>query len=108
MDAFASAAWDVLTAAGGTLALTFIVGLALGIGALALLFFGSAVIALEHFARSVARWQTVAAVGLAWSAVLAVFVLYFNRPGLNQQPWREWLPEWATTTIAVAAILALA
>jgi lipoprotein-releasing system permease protein len=108
MDAFASAAWDVMTAAGGTLALTFIVGLALGIGALALLFFGSAVIALEHFARSVARWRTVVVVGLVWSSVLSVFVLHVNRPELSQQPWREWLPEWALTTIAVAAMIAVA
>jgi lipoprotein-releasing system permease protein len=108
MGAFASEAWGVMSAVGGTLALTFIVGLALGIGALALLFFGSAVIALEHFARSVTRWRTVFGVGIVWAAVLAVFVLHIDRPEIGQQPWREWLPVWATTTLVVAAMLAVA
>jgi len=108
MQVFASAAWDVLTAAGGTLSVTFIVGLALGIGALALLFFGSAVIALEHFARSVSRWQTVVIVTLVWSSVLAVFALYVDRPELSEQPWREWLPLWATTASGLVALMALA
>ncbi len=108
MDAFGSAVWEVLTAAGGTLALTFIVGLVLGIGALALLFFGSAVIALEHFARSVTRWRTVVAVALPWSGLLAVFVIYRYFPELREQPWRDWLPTWAAATLAVAAMVALA
>ena len=44
-------AWTVLTAAGGTVALGLILAIALGINAMTLLFFGSAVVALERFAR---------------------------------------------------------
>ncbi len=49
---FGSMLWDALTATGGALALTLIVAIALGIGALTLLFAGSAVVVLERFARA--------------------------------------------------------
>ena len=45
MESLAGAVWGVLTATGGTLALTFIVAIFLGIAALTLLFVGSAVVA---------------------------------------------------------------
>ena len=43
--------WGALTAAGGGVALGLIVAIALGINAMSLLFAGSAVVALERFAR---------------------------------------------------------
>ena len=58
MPAFTTLLWDVLSTAGGTLALTFIVALALGINALTLLFLGSAVVALERFARAIRGWRS--------------------------------------------------
>jgi len=78
--AMATLVWDFLSAAGGTLALTFIVALALGIFALALLFFGSAVVALERFARVVKSWRTAIGVWLAWSLVVGVAFLHALRP----------------------------
>ncbi len=60
MGAFAVGAWDVATAAGGTLALAFIIALALGINALTLLFVGSAVVVLERFARAARRFSSIA------------------------------------------------
>ena len=62
--------WEVLTAAGGALALSLIVAIALGINALTLLFLGSAVVALERFARAVVRWQSVLLFGAIWSVLL--------------------------------------
>jgi lipoprotein-releasing system permease protein len=57
----AAAAWNVLSGAGGALALTFIVALALAIGALTLFFFGSSVVVLQGFARRARRVGPVAA-----------------------------------------------
>jgi lipoprotein-releasing system permease protein len=67
VEVFASAAWSLATAAGGTLALGFIIAIALGINALTILFVGSAVIVLERFARASRRWSslTLMCVGVA-------------------------------------------
>jgi lipoprotein-releasing system permease protein len=105
MESLVGVIWEVLTAAGGTLALTLIVVIALGISALGLLFFGSAVIALEHFARAVRRWQTLVAVGLVWSGVLAAAALYITEPELAEQPFREYLGRWALSTAAAAGMI---
>ena len=51
----AAALPELLDALGGTLALSFIVAIALGIAALTVLFFGSAVVVLERFARALDR-----------------------------------------------------
>ena len=80
MTSLATLLWDLLSAAGGTLALTFIVALALGINALALLFFGSAVVALERFARVVTSWRTTVSVWLLWSLLMGVAFLHADRP----------------------------
>jgi len=60
VGAFAAGAWSLVTATGGTLALGFIVAIALGINALTILFVGSAVIVLERFARASRRWDSLA------------------------------------------------
>ena len=70
MPGMAAALWDVLAAAGGTVALSMIVAIALGINALTLLFVGSAVVALERFARAVVRWRSALGVGLCWSVLV--------------------------------------
>ncbi len=64
------ALWNVLTAAGGSLALVLIVTLAFGIMALTLLFVGSAVVTLEGFARVARRPRSLLGFGVVW----AVFV----------------------------------
>jgi lipoprotein-releasing system permease protein len=76
-DLFA-AAWNVLTAAGGTVALGLILAIAIGINAMSLLFFGSAVVALERFARVATRWRVIAGCVLVWAALLGAFSLYWN------------------------------
>ncbi len=72
--------WDLLTAAGGSLALTLIVTLALGLAALALLFLGSAIVTLEHFARVVRRPLTVLAFGIFWSLLVGLGSMGFVDP----------------------------
>ena len=63
MPGFAAILWDLLTVAGGTLALSLIVSIAVGINALTFLFVGSAVVTLERFARVARRPRSVAVVG---------------------------------------------
>jgi lipoprotein-releasing system permease protein len=63
--------WDFAAAAGGSLALTFLVALVLAIVANAVLFVGSAVVVLDRFARTARRWRSVAVVTLGWAAMLS-------------------------------------
>src|SRR5690606_18502758 len=58
------AIWQAIGAAGGALALAFIVLLAIGLLALTALFGGAAVVVLERFARQQRRWSSTLA---AWA-----------------------------------------
>ena len=78
MPLVAAMLWDVLTAAGSTVALGLIIAIALGINAMALLFMGSAVVALERFARVARSWRSALCFGALWSLVLGAFALYFQ------------------------------
>ena len=70
MTPLATQLWDWLTAAGGTLALSFIVAIAVGICANTVLFVGSAVVVLERFARASHRLRHVVIVTVVWAALL--------------------------------------
>jgi lipoprotein-releasing system permease protein len=70
MTPLAAQLWEWLTAAGGTLALSFIVAIALGICANTVLFLGSAVVVLERFARANRSLRSVAIVTVVWAALL--------------------------------------
>ena len=83
--------WDALTAAGGTLALTLIVALAVGINALTLLFLGSAVVTLERFARVARRWRSLLGFGLCWAALVGAGSLYWSDPQALAQGMRQML-----------------
>ncbi len=78
MTLAADVLWDLLSGAGGSLALTLIVTLALGLAALALLFLGSAVVTLERFARVARRPLTVVAFGIFWSLLVGVGSMGFT------------------------------
>jgi lipoprotein-releasing system permease protein len=107
VESLAGAVWGVLTATGGTLALTFIVAIFLGIAALTLLFLGSAVVALEQFARASTSWRNLVGFGLVWSGVVSGGYLYQFHPELSAQPWTEWLRNWLVATGAAAGIVAI-
>jgi len=108
VENFAGAVWGVLTATGGTLALTFIVAIFLGIAALTLLFLGSAVVALEQFARVSRSWRSLVGFGLCWSGIVGSGYLYHFRPELSARPVTEWLESWLVATGAAIAGVAIA
>lgn len=64
--------WAALAAAGGSLALALIISLALGIGAMTLLFVGSAVVTLVQFARVVRSARTLIGSALLWAGLVAL------------------------------------
>ncbi len=108
LAALAGLAWEILTAAGGSLALFFIVALALGINALTLLFVASAAVALERFARAARRWRSALACGLAAAGLAALLALGVAAPetasGEVEGPARAA----AGAAAAVAAAMAIA
>jgi lipoprotein-releasing system permease protein len=67
--------WQALGAAGGSLALIFIVALVVAIAVLAVLFFGSAVVVLDHFARGVRRPWLAVLVTLVFAALLGTLAI---------------------------------
>jgi lipoprotein-releasing system permease protein len=99
--------WDLLTAAGGTLALTLIVSIALGINALTLLFLGSAVVTLERFARVARRWRSMLGFGLCWAGLVGAGSLGWrgaeSAGGLD--PLRQWALASAGSAVAIALAL---
>ncbi len=100
--------WEGLSAAGGSLALAFIVALVLGICANAVLFFGSAVVVLERFARG-ARGGVTALV------VTAVLAALLGTLGTDEETiealgivWPGTLEAWAASALVAAVALVLA
>jgi len=108
VESLAGAGWGLLTATGGTLALTFIVAIFLGIAALTLLFLGSAVVALEQFARVSSSWRNLVGFGLCWSGVIGGGYLYQFHPELAAGPWTEWLRSWVSATGMAIGVVAFA
>jgi lipoprotein-releasing system permease protein len=74
--------WDFAGAAGGALALAFIVALASGLVLLALMFAGAAVVVLERFARQVRRLRSVASAALLVAGMLTFVALQIEVPGV--------------------------
>ncbi len=109
MPSWASMFWELLTAAGGTLALTLIVTIAVGINALTLLFVGSAVVTLERFARVARRWRSVLGFGLCWAALVGAGSLYWSAPGASGEIDRagQWALASAGSALAVSLAVAL-
>jgi lipoprotein-releasing system permease protein len=98
--------WQLLTAAGGSVALGLIIAIALGISAMALLFVGSSVVALERFARAARRTRSLVGFGLAWSLVLGAFTVYFQAEALAGADWRERALAFASGAAGNAALVA--
>ncbi len=90
-----SSLWAVLTAAGGSLALVLIFAIAIGINAMTLLFAGSAVVALERFARAAKRPAVMIVSGLLWAAVIGAAALYAQAEALAGASLGERLRAWA-------------
>lgn len=104
---------EVLQRAGGGLALSFIVVLMIGIGTLALLFFGSAVIVLDRFARGPRRVRTVLWAALGWAALLGVLATdREGAPGIAIEialgAWPGGLQAWALGALVALVLTAAA
>jgi lipoprotein-releasing system permease protein len=89
VSAAATRLFDLLAAAGGGFALSFLVALVLGICVLTLVFLGSAVVVLERFARRAHRPGPVAAASAAWALLLAPLALSVVRPELEARSLAE-------------------
>ncbi len=108
MTALATEIWAALSVAGGSVALAFIVTLALGICSLAVLFFGSAVVVLERFARAVKRPRSVAIVTVIWALLLGALGTdeeFLEGMGI---PWPGTLAAWLATAAAAFGVLLVA
>jgi len=108
MSAAAALVWDALTAAGGTLALSLIVAIAVGINALALLFAGSAVVALERFARVARSPRSLALTSLVWSALVGAGALSHFAPETANAPTGEALVAWLRLSAVALGLIAVA
>ena len=94
--------WQALAAAGGSVALTFIVALAVGLAALTLFFLGSAVVVLERFARAARGVVPVAALSLGCAALLAAVALEEVQPEVAILAWSGTVAAWARLFGSVA------
>ena len=101
--------WELLGRAGGTLALTLIVAIAVGVNALTLLFVGSAVVTLESFARVAKRWGSVAVFGVCWAALLGAMALnWIDSEIVAEIGWaRAWASQAAWAVLAIASCVAV-
>ncbi|HVH06062.1 MAG TPA: lipoprotein-releasing ABC transporter permease subunit [Myxococcota bacterium] len=102
----ASDLMELMKAAGGTFALSFLVALVLGICVMTLLFLGSAVVVLERFARSARRPQSFLLASAAWALALAPLARGALWPESETTPLDESLR--ALAIAAAIALLALA
>jgi lipoprotein-releasing system permease protein len=108
MPLFASMLWDVLTAAGGSVALVLIVAIALGINVLTLLFAGSAVVALEHFARAARRKRSVVGFAAIWTVALALTVSTSENADLVALSAHVQIQPWLVALLASAVLVGVA
>jgi lipoprotein-releasing system permease protein len=96
-------------AAGGALALAFIVALAIGLVALTVLFGGAALVVLERFARQQRRWATTLAAWALCTLAAAWVGLDFFVPGAwTRRPELTTTLPLALAAAALAAALAMA
>src|SRR5690606_25325579 len=101
--------WELAGAAGGALALAFIVVLALGLLALTGLFAVAAAVVLERFARQQRRWRSALLAGLAWTVAVALVAIDLLEPDalLRREVLLRTLPA-ALGAAALAVALAMA
>jgi lipoprotein-releasing system permease protein len=99
---------ELLTTAGGTFALSFLVVLAVGISALTLLFAGSAVVVLERFARRARRVRSIASASVAAALLAAPLALGAARPELEAAAFGERLLSFARAAGLALVLVAAA
>ncbi len=99
---------EVLSGAGGGLALAFIVGIIVGIATLVLLFIGSAVVVLEHFARATRSVPRLLLVTLVWALLLTPLLFDLLFQSMAGAPLAERLPVLARAALMMLLLVLLA
>ena len=100
--------WDALVAASGSVALAFIVALVLGICANAVLFFGSAVVVLDRFARGARRFTSALVVTFAFAALLGALGTDEESVEALGVPWPGAWQAWLGASAVALVLLTLA
>jgi lipoprotein-releasing system permease protein len=100
--------WDVLSVAGGGLALAFIVGIIVGIATLVMLFIGSAVVVLEQFARATRSVPRLLLVTLVWALLLAPLLFDLLYQPLAGAPLEVRFPMLARAALMTSLLVLLA
>ncbi|MCG8589339.1 MAG: lipoprotein-releasing ABC transporter permease subunit [Proteobacteria bacterium] len=108
MTGAATLLFELVSAAGGTLALTFIVALAASMLSLLIFYLGSSVVVLERFAREARSFRWIAAVGVVVAFVAAVAGLEWSRSDLGPLPTGEWLRALSLSWLSATAVVAVA
>lgn len=85
MNELAARIWELAGATGGTLALAFVVALAVGLIALAAMFVGAAVVVLERFARQARTLRSVAIGAALVAAGFAFVAIEVEVPGVLER-----------------------
>jgi lipoprotein-releasing system permease protein len=107
MIGVAGSFWELLAAAGGTLALSFIVAIALGISALTVLFLGSSVVVLERFARAARSPWSVAVAGLVLAAVGGGLAAEIQSKAALEEGDLDRVTLWLTSSAVLAVGIAI-
>ena len=102
-----SAIREAVGAIGGGLALGFIVSLAIGIGALGVVYLGSAAVVLDRFARVARNPLWVAFFSAVVSALAAAAYLSETRPELSIASWGVWARAFGMTVGGLWALTLL-
>ncbi|MBJ21704.1 MAG: hypothetical protein CL933_20035 [Deltaproteobacteria bacterium] len=82
--------WTSLDAAGGSLAVAFIISLAAGIVAMTLVYLGSALLVLDRFARVAKGWLGPLAAAVLVVLALVLMATVENFPADSVYTWDEW------------------
>ena len=93
--------WQILSAAAGGLALTLIVGIAVGVFLLTLVYLASAVVVLERFAGTSERLGLALLVGAGLAAPTAWLLLDAETLGAGALPSQAVLPSTSKPASAI-------
>jgi len=99
--------WESLSVVGGSIAVSFIIALALGIVALTNFYLGSAVIVLERFARTATSRSSLTIMWLLASASVGALALWWDPSVLGGLESGEWLGAWAKAAGLAAPAVAV-
>ena len=90
METLLSHVTSSLHAAGGGVAVGFIITIAAGILAMTFVYVGSALLVLDRFARVASGWRIAVVAGIVVATLMALFSTLSNFPSDSVFTWDEW------------------